>query len=144
MNRIVKNYVNRSAKRIRVYYRNFCRTQNSVFNPNHDLTETQKLAISIVQKAIASKNSVLFASPISSTRYIHSGDIFIKITYKLITVINGTYTYHVDISEKSTMHLIDKFNFKLESIQRSYEQVILSKTTKSLNSILEDLTKNNK
>jgi hypothetical protein len=69
-------------------------------------------------------------------------EIFIKIDPKLITIINGSYTYHIEISEKSTFELLNRFNFKLETVQKTYEHAILTKTKRSLNTILEDLTSN--
>ena len=38
--------------------------------------------------------------------------------------------------------LLDRFNFRLETVRKRWEETITAKTTRSLNSILEDL--NNK
>jgi hypothetical protein len=84
----------------------------------------------------------MLIAPISGTRYIHYNDIFIKIDHRLITIINGTYTYHINISDNDTDLLLERFNFRLENVRKRWEETITTKTTRSLNSILEDL--NNK
>ena len=143
MKRLIKNWFKRAAKRFRVRSRRFWRRQGNMLTPNYPLNETQELAIAIVKKAIISKGVELLVAPVSGTRYIHFNEVFIKIDHKLITIVNGTYTYHIEISEKSTAELLDRFNFKLENVQKSYEHAILTKTKRSLNTILEDLNKNN-
>jgi hypothetical protein len=142
MKRLIKNWFRRSSKRLQVHFRRFWRRQNDILIPNYPLTEIQELALTIVKKAIIAKGSELLVAPVSGTRYIHFNEIFIKIDPKLITIINGSYTYHIEISEKSTSELLNRFNFKLETVQKAYEHTILTKTKRSLNTILEDLTSN--
>lgn len=143
MKRIIRNWFKRAGKRFRVRYRNFWRKQQDRLIPSLPLTETQELALSIVKKAIISKGVELLVAPVSGTRYIHFNEVFIKIEHKMITIVNGTYTYHIEISEKSTAELLDKFNFKLEAVQKTYEHTILTKTKRSLNTILQELNNNN-
>lgn len=140
MKRLIKNWFKRTFKRSRVRLRRFWRRQNDILTPDFPLTEIQELALTIVKKAIVTNGVELLVAPVSGTRYIHFKEIFIKIDYKMIVIINGSYTYHVEISEKSTNELLNRFNFKLETVQKAYEHAILTKTKRSLNTILEDLT----
>jgi len=143
MKRLIKNWFKRFSKRLRVYFRRLWRMQNDILMPNYPLTEIQELTMKIVKKAIITKGVELLVAPVSGTRYIHFNEIFIKIDHKLVTIINGSYTYHIEISEKSMSELLNRFNFKLETVQKAYEHTILTKTKRSLYTILEDLTNNN-
>lgn len=142
MKRLISNWVKRAFKRFRVRNRKFWRRTSDRMMPSSPLNETQELAMSIVKKAIIFKGAELLIAPVSGTRYIHFNEVFIKIDHKLITIVNGTYTYHVEISEKATADLLDRFNFKLENVQKSYEHTILTKTKRSLITILEELNNN--
>ena len=142
MKRLISNWFKRAYKRFRVRNRKFWRRTSDRMMPSSPLNETQELAMSIVKKAIIFKGAELLIAPVSGTRYIHFNEVFIKIDHKLITIVNGTYTYHVEISEKATADLLDRFNFKLENVQKSYEHTILTKTKRSLITILEELNNN--
>lgn len=104
-----------------------------------DILESQKLAVAIINKAIAHSNAILLTAPISETRYIHFNDIFIRIEYDNVTIINGVYSYHIVINYKDAEYLINKFNLKLEQTRKQWEREIVTKTHRSLNNILEEL-----
>lgn len=142
MKRKIKLWIKARFNRARVRWRKRRRSIGSKleYRPQNDIT--QELAISIVKKAIWNPDATMLIAPISGTRYIHYDDIFIKIDHRLITIINGTYTYHINISDHDTDFLLERFNFRLENVRKRWEETITAKTTRSLNSILEDL--NNK
>lgn len=142
MKRKIKLWFKTRFNRARVRWRKRRRNLGSKFEYRPENTITQELAIAIVKKAIWNPGATMLIAPISGTRYIHYDDIFIKIDHRLITIINGTYTYHINISDKDTDFLLDRFNFRLENVRKRWEETITAKTTRSLNSILEDL--NNK
>lgn len=134
--------INYSKARKIVKYKNIKKGLSSIFQDPYDQTEIQKIALSVARKAIFNKNSNLMIAPISGTRYIQYNDIFIKIESRLLMIINGSYTYHVNLSDRDTEWILNKFNGRLENIRKQWEASITTKTTKSLSSILNDLTNN--
>lgn len=108
-----------------------------------ECSETQQLAISVVKKSINFNRSELLIAPLSGTRYIHMKDIFIRIEFRDITIINGVYSYHVTIPEYHANKLYRKFNLKLETRRKLWETSILTKTNRSLANILKDFEKIN-
>lgn len=127
-------------KKFRVRFRNFIRKSQSAFTPERSLSETQQLAISVIKKAIIHPDAELLTAPISGTKYIHFNDVFIRIEKNYVNIINGSYSYHVDMFDDSLDSINRKFNAKLESTYKRWERTITAKTNKSLNTILQDLT----
>jgi hypothetical protein len=127
-------------KKFRVRFRNFIRKSQSTFTPERSLSETQQLAISVIKKAIIHPDAELLTAPISGTKYIHFNDVFIRIEKNYVNIINGSYSYHVDMFDDSLDSINRKFNAKLESTYKRWERTITAKTNKSLNTILQDLT----
>lgn len=128
--------VNYQKARRAVKYRKFKKVLSSMFQDPYDRTEVQQVALSVARKAIFNKNSTLMVAPISGTRYIQFKDIFIKIDSRMLMIINGTYTYHVNLSDRDTEWILNKFNGRLELTRKQWENSITNKTTKSLSSIL--------
>jgi hypothetical protein len=139
MKRKIKIWLSRWSIRMIVRQRKFWRNAFDKFSPSVPTTENQELAISIVKKAIAHPDVELLMAPITGTRYIRYNEIFISIETCLVTIINGTYSYHVSIPEKETYQLIDKFNFRLEYLRKNWEATIRNKTKRSLTTILAEL-----
>ena len=104
-------------------------------------TETQQLAISVIKRAINFNNSELLIAPLSGTRYVHVNDIFIRIEFRDVTIIDGVYSYHVTIPDYYADKLYRKFNLKLETRRKLWESSILTKTNRNLSSILKDFEK---
>lgn len=127
-------------KKFRVRLRKFIRKSQSAFTPERKLSETQQLAISVIKKAIIHPDAELLTAPISGTKYIHFNDVFIRIEKNYVNIINGSYSYHVDMFDDSLESINRKFNAKLESTYKHWERTITVKTNKSLNTILQDLT----
>lgn len=141
MKRKIKLWIKGRINRRRVSFRNMRRRLGANFDPSQPLDETQKLAMDIVRKAIFHNGSNLVIAPISGTKYIHYDEVFIKIESGVITIINGTYTYHIQIPNKYVYDLSEKYDFRLESIRKRWEAQITAKTKRSLTNILEDLNK---
>ena len=104
-------------------------------------TETQQLAIAVIKRAINFNNSELLIAPLSGTRYVHVNDIFIRIEFRDVTIIDGIYSYHVTIPDYYADKIYRKFNLKLETRRKLWETSILTKTNRSLSSILKDFEK---
>ena len=102
-------------KKFRVRFRSFIRKSQSTFTPERSLSETQQLAISVIKKAIIHPDAELLTAPISGTKYIHFNDVFIRIEKNYVNIINGSYSYHVDMFDDSLDSINRKFNAKLES-----------------------------
>ena len=128
-------------KKLRVYIRQYSRKLQNKMTPVHQLSETQLLAVAVIRKAIINPNAELLIAPISGTRYIHFKEIFIRIENNFVNIINGSYSYHIDLDDKTINTLHRKFNAKLESTSKQWEYTITNKTKRSLNSILTELNK---
>jgi hypothetical protein len=127
-------------KRFRVRFRKFIRKSQNAITPESPLSETQELAIAVIKKAIIHPEAELLTAPISGTKYINFGDVFIRIEKNYVNIINGSYSYHVDMNEAALSTVNRKFNAKVESTYKKWENTITTKTNKSLNTILKDLT----
>ena len=108
---------------------------------NVSRSETQTIAIAIIKKAINHPESKLLYAPLSNIKFIHYKDIFVKIDGNDISVINGVYSYHITIPTQDTEYLSNKFRQKLESIRNDWDSEITHKVTRSLSSVLDDLSK---
>lgn len=139
MKKHIKLWLRYRFARTRVVFRKLNRYFETAMDSKLEESETKDLAITIVRRAIANPTSTMLIAPISGTRYIHFDEIFIKLNENLITIVNGTYTYQISISDKETEALLDKFNFRLEFIRKQWENSIMTKTKKSLGNILDEL-----
>jgi len=128
-------------KRFIVWLRIKLRKAVKKINKQTPIDTTQILALEIVKKAISHEESELLLAPISGTRYIHYKEIFIRFEYGHLVIINGTYTYHIFIPALESNSLTQKFNARLEFNRKKFEKAIMSKTTRSLTNILNDLNK---
>lgn len=104
-----------------------------------ELTESQDLAVKVITKAISHPRSVLLMAPISGTRYIHFDDVFIRMEFNQLTIINGVYSYQITIHPKDADSLVTKFNLKLEQTRKQWEREIVGKTKQSLTTLLTAL-----
>lgn len=132
-------WLSRWTMRMMVKQRRFWIKSFNILNPKTLLTDNQDLAIGIVRKAISHPDADLFMAPITATRYIRYKDIFISIENGLIAIINGTYSYHISIPEREMQHIVNKFNFRLENIRKTYEATIRNKTKRNLTNVLAEL-----
>lgn len=108
--------------------------------PSEKLLVNQEIALSIIRKAIINEDAKLLLAPLSETRYIQYNDIFIRIQPGFFSIINGKYSYDVSMPNSAIESIVDKFNIKLESTRKKWENSMTQKTTKSLNTILSELS----
>ena len=123
-------------KKLAVYFRKCGRALQNKIAPSNILSETQLLAMSVVRESINSTDAKLLIAPITGAMYIHCNNIFIKLCDDHVNIINGIYSYHIDLDNKTINHLQQKFNQKLEFTSKQYEGAISDKTKRNLNSIL--------
>ena len=99
--------------------------------------EEARTTIDIVKlQAKKPKTEVLYA-PVSGEFYISSGDKYIILKKYSINIINGVYSYYVDIPCEGQEYL-DKYLKRIVERKRStIKKHIESKITRSLNDILE-------
>lgn len=113
-----------------------------VLNPEPELTDIQKLAVEIATSAINNNQANLLIAPDSGIRYIHYRDIFIRIEAgSMISIINGKYTYEIFLPQEAFNEVSTQFSLKLQAIRDGWELDIKDKTTRSLNTILQDISK---
>ena len=113
------------------------------FTPSFPVTDTQELGTKVFEKAIVRSDVELLLAPLSSTYYIKSDDIFIILDGLQLKIINGRYEYHITLTEKIHNKLSAKFKRVLENRRKKMEEQMLSKTNRSLQTILEDLSQVN-
>lgn len=110
------------------------------FNQSFPVTDTQELGTKVFEKAIVRTDAELLLAPLSNTYYIKSDDIFIILDGLQLKIINGRYEYHISLTEKIHNKLSTKFKRVLERRRKKMEEQMLSKTNRSLQTILEDLS----
>jgi len=137
----IKFWIFNRWKRFLVRNRKFSKRVSQKFDPVKELSYDQKLAVSIVKRAIINYNADLLVAPNSGIRYIRFDNVFIRIEPSIVTIINGVYSYHIQIPEPAERLIIQKFNRRLEQIQTHWESEAVSKTKRSLTTILEELNK---
>lgn len=108
------------------------------------LSSKQSKGIQICKALIADNESDLFMAPISGAFYIRKDDIFCKIEYDRILIINGKYSYDIDMHSDFTQDLRHIFSHSLESRRRATENEIIRKVDKSLDIIYQELIEDKK
>lgn len=108
------------------------------------LNSKQVKGIQICKALIADSESDLFMAPISGAYYIKKEDIFCKIEYDRILIINGKYSYDIDMHSDFTHDLRHIFSHSLESRRRATENEIIRKVDKSLDTIYKELIEDKK
>jgi len=129
-----KNKIGNFILRMKNYF------EKMEFNPPESLSENQELIIKIFETSLLNPDSELLIAPISLTYYINVEDIFIILDDNRVRIINGKYEYHILIPIKTQEKLRDKFKNILESRRKKMEQSIISKTTRNLSQILQDIS----
>lgn len=108
--------------------------------PKFDLDKNQKLGVSIFEKALIIEEAELLIAPLSHTYYIEAGDIFIILDAITLRIINGRYQYHIAINEEVFNKLSSRFKRVMEKRRKQMEDKITTKTNRSLQQILEDVS----
>ena len=113
----------------------------AILCPSDVITESQRSAIDIVTKLCAESKTDLLQSPTDGTRYLILPDLTVKITPGLITIINGSYAYHIQIPNSAYDIVTSHFNDRVRRDQDQIELHIEDKINKSLNSIAHTVSK---
>ncbi len=100
---------------------------------------TQELGIKIFEKSVTKPDADLLLAPLSSTYYIYTTDIVIIMEGSELKIINGRYEYHIIINERIKQSLSMRFKRVMEKRRKKMEFEILSKTRRSLETILDEL-----
>jgi hypothetical protein len=103
------------------------------------ITESQKLAIEIFSKVIHMEEAKLLIAPLSSTYYVEYKEIFVILLDRDLKIVNGKYLYDIMLTDAMAKRLSQHFERVLEKRRKRMEEIILYKTKRSLNSILEDI-----
>ena len=129
--------MNRYIKQFEILVRNSTR---KIFQKKDNLNSDQKIAISIIKKSIVNEKSQLVAAPMSNRKFVHLNDVFITINETLIEIVNGKYSYEIEIPESQMNNIKKCFNRTLERRIHTWERTITNKRAKSLSDILETLS----
>lgn len=139
-----KTWLNRWKKILFIKWTKFLKRTAIYFdtkvNTDYIPSEAQTIAIRIFEKALLKPESELLMAPISHTFYIELEDIFIILEGREMLIINGRYQYNILIKERDAQHLIEKFKRVLEVRRKRMEKKVMSKTSRSLNDILNHLS----
>jgi len=103
------------------------------------ITESQKLAREIFSKIIHMEEAKLLIAPLSSTYYVEYKEIFVILLDRDLKIVNGKYLYDIMLTDSMAKRLSQHFERVLEKRRKRMEEIILYKTKRSLNSILEDI-----
>ena len=104
-------------------------------------SEYEKECIAIVKALILQEDSVLLMSPISNKRFIKSDEsrLFIIIENHMITIVNHSYSYNIDVWGKAMQRIINMFDVEVEKRRTAMEMEIRSNVKHSLSNIYKSL-----
>ena len=104
----------------------------------------EQKGINIFLSLLRDKDSQLFSAPISSERLIENPkrEMLIVLDYHKMIIINSIYQYEIKISEKTEDKLKQQFNEIQEKKAQSIKRRSELKVKKSLDNIIEELSKN--
>ncbi len=108
------------------------------------MSAMQREAISITIGLINKPESVLFEAPITKKMYIHSGNFFVIIDYKNVTIQDNAYPNSFALTEKQDTYLTKRFKRRLNRIALEWEAEIQTKMMvhlKEMNKVIHDSTK---
>ena len=109
--------------------------------PPLEISEYEGAALKICRKLITNQDNVLLMSPISGKRYIKNEDLqlFIVIEERNITIVNHTYSYDIQINEKSYLNVKTVFDSAVEYRRSLMEADIKSNVKNSLHTIFKNV-----
>lgn len=104
----------------------------------------EQKGINIFLSLLRDKDSQLFNAPLSSERLIENPkrEMLIVLDYHKMIIINSIYQYEIKISEKTEDKLKQQFNEIQEKKAQSIKRRSGLKVKKSLDNIIEELSKN--
>jgi hypothetical protein len=114
-------------------------------DPKPILNEKQKAMIEVVKSIVSAQDADLLIAPISGTRYVKLGEIYLKIDSNVeegsfIELINGKFIHHVQFSDKTIdKDILKIFDEETEKRRKIMEKSIWDKTARSLESVLQEI-----
>lgn len=114
-------------------------------DPKPTLNEKQKSMIEVLKAMVAAEDAELLMAPISGTRYVKLGEIYLKIDstpYEgtFMELINGRFTHHVGFPERIIQEdVLEIFDGETEKRRKVMEKSIWDKTTRSLESVIDEI-----
>lgn len=114
-------------------------------DPKPILNEKQKAMIEVVKSIVSASEADLLIAPISGTRYVKLGEIYLKIDSNteegsFIELINGRFIHHVGFPEKTiTEDVLKIFDAETERRRKIMEKSIWDKTTRSLEMVMKEI-----
>lgn len=138
---ILKNKINRLAKRFRVKFHRW-EKGSSWFKAPLNSTGYENICKAICRKMINHPDSKFTIAPLSNKRYIINKqlDIFIIIVDSKIEITNHVYHYVINLGERDVNKIIEHFNNKLDHLLVQYEGKIKSQIENTLHNIYEKIT----
>lgn len=100
---------------------------------------SQLKAAKIFRKMVESPESEMMIAPISQVHYVHWRDIFVKHGGDRLQIINGKYFYDISLTIEQSDELFKLFTKTLEDRRMEMEKEIMVKTSRSLDTILEEM-----
>jgi len=137
---ILKNKINRLAKRFRVKFHRW-EKGSSWFKTPLNSTGYENISKAICRKMINHPDSKFTIAPLSNKRYIINKqlDIFIIIVDSKIEITNHVYHYVINLGERDVNKIIEHFNNKLDHLLVQYEGKIKSQIENTLHNIYDKI-----
>lgn len=104
-----------------------------------DLSEQQKMGISIFERTLSLKDTEIHLSPLNDIIYIEVNDIYIILDGNDLQIINGKFQYNLHYGDTIRMRLKTRVYNVLEGRIDKVEKRIRAKSSRTLSSILEDI-----
>ena len=104
-----------------------------------DLSEQQKMGISIFERTLSLKDTEIHLSPLNDIIYIEINDIYIILDGNDLQIINGKFQYNLHYGDTIRMRLKTRVYNVLEGRIDKVEKTIRAKRSRTLSSIMEDI-----
>ena len=104
-----------------------------------DLSEQQKMGISIFERTLSLKEAEIHLSPLNDIIYIEINDIYIILDGNDLQIINGKFQYNLHYGDTIRMRLKTRVYNVLEGRIDKVEKRIRAKSSRTLSSIMEDI-----
>lgn len=104
--------------------------------------DTQKRTVATVTRLIRESHSQLLKSIRHEEYYIWLGEIYVVMTHRSLSIINGKIVKGIIISEKVHDDLVDKFNTRVEANRNNLVKEIEVKNNAILDLISKDIESN--
>lgn len=133
MDRIL-NFFKRKYKRLRVKLRN--RVEDRTLK---NLTPSELKTYKIINTLLSDKESELLFDYLETRMYIHKNDMYVIMKNNNVYIVNGSFLHETYLTPKVYDKLKNRFLLKLNQKRDKLMETILSKTEKSLDTILLEI-----